>query len=564
MTRVNILLFGFGFCFLVIIARLFYWQIIMGEKLKAMAESQQAGLTKIEASRGKIYSADLFPLVSNEPSFLLFGFPRETSDAREISARLAPLTAQASGSDAAQLETEAEKLESRLSRADLFWVSLARNLSKEKKESIEKLDIDSIGFEQGERRAYPEASIAAQLLGFVGSDQNGNARGYFGLEGFYQRILAGREGEISFEKDARGRPILLGRKIEKKAVSGDDLVLYLERPIQFLVENKLKEGMQKYNASAGLAVIMDPESGGVLAMASFPSYDPKSFTNFSGHFFSNPVISETFEPGSIFKPLVMAAALEERAVSPDERCSRCDGPRQVGEYTIRTWNEKYHPDSTMAEIIQHSDNVGMAFVSEKLGTKKLVSYLKKFGIDKPTGIDLEGETVAPFREEKKWLPIDLATASFGQGVALTPIQMVRAIAAIANGGRLMEPHVVAKIQAGEKEIEIKPKVLGKVVSEATAKAVTEMMVNAAERGGTWKRPAGRIAGKTGTAQIPISGHYDDKKTIVSFVGFAPADNPRFVMLVSLREPTPSWGSMTVAPLWFEIAEGIFHYFGISP
>lgn len=221
----------------------------------------------------------------------------------------------------------------------------------------------------------------------------------------------------------------------------------------------------------------------------------------------------------------------------------------------------------MTEIIQYSDNVGMAYVAEKLGTEKMVSYLKKFGLGEETGVDLEEEGTPFLRKESDWAKIDLATAGFGQGVAITPIQMVTATAALANGGKLLEPQVAREIKSPEKEIEIKPKVKREVISEKTAKILTEMMINSVEKGeAKWAKPSGfRIAGKTGTAQIPIAGHYDKEKTIASFVGFAPADNPRFVMLVTLREPTSSpWGSETAAPLWFDIAKEIFVRWGILP
>jgi cell division protein FtsI/penicillin-binding protein 2 len=209
----------------------------------------------------------------------------------------------------------------------------------------------------------------------------------------------------------------------------------------------------------------------------------------------------------------------------------------------------------------------MVSVAERLGKEKLYEYLGRFGIGRPTGVDLEEESIAPLRPLNQWGQIDLATVSFGQGVAVTPMQMVVAVSAIANGGKVLEPHVVKKITASDREIEVKPKVIGRVLSETTTKIMTEIMVNAVEKGeAKWAKPKGyRIAGKTGTAQIPIAGHYDNEKTIASFVGFAPADQPRFVMLVTLQEPTSSpWGSETAAPLWFDIAKEIFKLWGISP
>ncbi|MFZ5366448.1 MAG: peptidoglycan D,D-transpeptidase FtsI family protein [Patescibacteria group bacterium] len=554
--RAKTLMLGFCFFGFLVAGRLFYWQILQGEKLSSLASSQYSQEEEIPARRGQILTSDGFPLVTNKQAYLVYALlPQLDRSPEEISTMLAKIL---------QSQTR-EEMEKKLKSKDLVWVSLARKVDREKKEEIQKLQIQGLGFEEEARRDYPEGSLAAQLVGFVGKDAAGKDKGYFGLEGFYDRELSGRPGILRQEKDASGRPILIGKRLKEEEIPGRDLELYLNREIQFMVERKLKKGLEKYGAKSGSVVIMDPKTGGILSMASFPSYEPANYAKTNDSLFPNPVISQTFEPGSIFKPLVMAAAINEGVVSPQDKCDRCSGPRQIGEYTIKTWDERYHPDSTMTEILEHSDNVGMVFVGEKLGTKNLVSYLKKFGIGEQTGIDLEGETVAVLRSENEWVPIDLATASFGQGVALTPIQMVRAIAAVANGGEMLEPHVVTKIKTQDKELEIKPKVRRRVISLATARVITEMMVNAVERGGKWERPKGfRIAGKTGTAQIPIAGHYDKEKTIVSFVGFAPADNPRFVMLVTMREPTLIWGSMTVAPLWFEIAKELFYYLGIPP
>jgi len=302
-------------------------------------------------------------------------------------------------------------------------------------------------------------------------------------------------------------------------------------------------------------------------MASLPNYDPAYYWKYDKSLFPNPVIASSYEPGSTFKVLVMAAAIDSGVVSPETRCDKCSGPRNISGYTIRTWNDKYFPNSTMTEIIQHSDNVGMVFVSEKLGKEKLLAYIKNFGFGKPTGIDLQEEVSPPLRPDSEWKPIDLATASFGQGIAVTPLQMVRAVGAIANKGKLVKPFVVKKIIGEDKEKEIPLPEGVQVIKASTAAIITEMMVNAVDNGeAKWAKPKGfRIAGKTGTAQIPVAGHYDEEKTIASFVGFAPADEPKFVMLVTLREPTSSpWGSETAAPLWFDIASELFTYFGILP
>jgi cell division protein FtsI/penicillin-binding protein 2 len=312
---------------------------------------------------------------------------------------------------------------------------------------------------------------------------------------------------------------------------------------------------------------MEPETGEVLGMAAVPSYDPADHVNFEKSLYVNPVVAAAFEPGSILKVLVMASAIDARGVEPETKCGRCGGPREIGGYKIETWNQKYYPESTMKEIIQHSDNVGMVFVAEELGRSKLVTYLKNFGLGEVTGIDLQDEASPRLRPENQWKSIDLATVSFGQGVAVTPIQMIQAVGAIANGGAMMKPFVVKEVREENVVSKVKPVMVRRVIKSETGKIITEMMVNAVDQGeAKWAKPKGyRIAGKTGTAQIAVAGRYDEEKTVASFVGFAPAEKPRFVMLVTLQEPVFSpWGAETAAPLWFEMAAELFTYYGISP
>ena len=361
---------------------------------------------------------------------------------------------------------------------------------------------------------------------------------------------------------------MLGASQESPAVGGVNLLTHIDKSIQIVTEKKLTEGIARYGAKSGLAAIMNPKTGGIVAMSSFPSYDPLKYWEFSEDFFRNPIISDSFEPGSIFKPLVMAAALDSGVVTPDARCDICAGPVKVDKYEIATWDKKYRADATMTDIIVHSDNVGMTFVAQKLGADRLYDYLEAYGLGKKTGIDLQGEVDSFLRKKATWNIVDLATAGFGQGIAVTPIQMLQGISVIANKGlKVGPPQVVDKIVKDGWEEDIKPEMGKRVISQKAANEMTEMMVKAVKNGeAKWTAAKGfKIAGKTGTAQIPVSGHYDENKTIASFIGFAPADDPKFVMLVSLTEPTSSpWGSETAAPLWFSIARDIFPYLGIQP
>src|SRR3990167_1481147 len=429
------------------------------------------------------------------------------------------------------------------------------------------MNLAGIGFEPEDLRSYPEASIAAQVLGFVGKDDEGLDKGYFGVEGYYDLELSGKEGFLQRESDARGIPILSGTSREISAVGGVDLLTHLDKTIQLIAEKKLTDGIEKYGAKSGWVVVMNPKTCAIVAMAAWPSYDPAEYWTFGNDYFKNPVISDSFDPGSIFKPLVMASALDAGAVEPDTKCDICGGPAKIDKYSIETWNKEYRPDSTMTDVIVHSDNVGMVFVGNRFGADRLYDYLSKFGIGQMTGIDLQGEANPGIREKGTWNIVDLATASFGQGIAVTPIQMIRAIGVIANDGVIMEPQVVDKIALDGWQSDIKPLAGERVISKKAADEITAMMVLAASEGeAKWTAIGGfGVAGKTGTAQIPVKGHYDEDKTIGSFVGFAPANDPKFVMLVSLTEPQSSpWASETAAPLWFSIANELFVYLGIQP
>lgn len=542
--------------FVLIVLRLFYWQVLAGESLRQDASNQYYLELTLPAARGEIRSGDGAPLAMNVQSYLVYAQPKQISEKGIFASKVGPV-----------LSIDQAKLLSDISTEGRMWVPLAKRVDIDTVDSLKKLSLEGIGFELTAKRFYPEASMAAQLLGFVGSDELGNDKGYFGLEGYYDRELRGKDGYLQIEKDVRGAPIPIGEVKRIEPQNGRDLTLWVDRTIQHIVENRLLAGIAKYGAKSGSVVVMDPNTGGILAMASYPSYDPLNYSIFDKSLYRNPLVADSYEPGSTFKSIVMAAALNEHEITPATTMDE-NGPVPIGPYWIRTWNNQYHGIQTMTEIIEHSSNVGMVFVGKKLGVNRMVKYLHAFGFGKPTGVDLQDETSPDMRQDKDWKEIDLATASFGQGIAVTPLQMVRAVGAIANDGWLMEPHMVKSITGDNgKVIEIQPKRISRIISKEASNAMTEIMINAVDNGeAKWAKPKGyRIAGKTGTAQIPVAGHYDDKKTIASFIGFAPADNPLFVMLVTIREPSSSqWGSETAAPLFFTIAQDIFMYKGIPP
>lgn len=554
--RVSLLKSFIFLLFFGVVLRLVYWQFVVTDSLKAKAESQRTSSTKTLGQRGNILFNDGSILVGSQFSYLLFAEKKQIDNAETLSKALAPTVGEEEASLSAKLNQ------------DLLWIPLVRQLPAQKKLELEKQNLKGIGFDRKETRFYPEASMAASLLGFVGKDTSGKDKGYFGLEGYYNLELQGKEGVLQQERDVSGRPILTAQSYETMPKRGHTLVLYLDRAIQYIAEQKLKEGVEKYQAASGDVVIMDPFTGGILGLAVYPAYNPVEYYKSPQENYKNPVVADSYEPGSTFKTVVMASAIDGGAVKPQTTCPVCGKPREVGGFTIRNWDNTYRADTTMNDVLKNSDNNGMMFVGDRLGKNKLLEYIEKFGIGKTTKIDLQDEESPQLREKNSWYEVDYATATFGQGIAVTPIQLVRAVAVLANGGKLIEPHMVKKIITPEKEVEIKPKVLNQVISEKAAKIITDMLVYTVDNGeaGRLFKPKGFVvAGKSGTAQVALSGKYAQGKTIASYIGYAPIDNPRFVMLVRLREPKAGiHGATTAAPIFYAIAKELFAYWGITP
>lgn len=599
--RVRLLFGGFAVFFVLVILRLFYWQIVKGAELSDEARDQYRVNRTTLAPRGSILAQDNTFLATGEESFIVYADlnlfdanPKDTSETlteiylrdekfevkedekpkedeeetKENNIKTEPVK-KLDSEELKKLayERQEDLILEQLLREDAVWVPLLPKISRNKKQEIEELDLRGLVFEPIETRHYPEGSSSAQLLGFVGKNDNGEDKGYFGLEGFYDLVLSGKPGFSSREENVKGDPNLLGVSKEISGLGGVDLVTHIDKRVQFLIEDKLERAIETYGAVSGSITVADPKTGAILGMASYPSYDPLKYSEFSDELFRNPVVSDSFEPGSIFKVLVMASALDAGVVEPDTKCDICSGPYKIDKYFIRTWNNEYNPNSTMTDVIVHSDNTGMVFAGNKLGVDKLHDYLSSFGLGEATGIDLQGEAVPAFRDKEDWSVVDLATISFGQGIAVTPIQMVRAVSAIANDGVIHTPKVVDRLIAQDWEEDVDIGVGKRVIDKKAAEEITAMMVSAAKDGeAKWTYTRGfKVAGKTGTAQIPIEGHYDDDKTIASYIGFAPADDPEFLMLVTLREPESSpWASETAAPLWYDIARELFVYYGIQP
>lgn len=555
--RIFLVFIFFLFIFTVLSVRFFYWQAIKANLLRDLYIKQSSESFFTNSRRGDILFSDNYPLATTMPFYLLYANPKLIPKdklydyAKKISDTL---------------DLKESSVSAKLGY-DLFWVKLAENINRQDKAKIENLNLSGLGFEETPSRFYPEASLAAHLVGFVGKDREGKDKGYFGLEGYYDDQLKGVPGRLFAIHDAFGNPILNDIREDKK-VDGRTLVLNIDRFVQFVAEQSLEKGVNDYGAQGGSVVIMEPQTGKIIAMASYPKFDPKNYYDFDPKSYSDQIIASLYEPGSTFKVLVMSAALDLGLVTPSTRCDICSGPISIYDAQVKTWNNKYYPNSTMTEVIQHSDNTGMVFVARKLGIDNLIKYLKLFGIGEKTKIDLEGEVSGNIKNKNFWYPIDLATASFGQGISVSPIQILSAVSAIANKGIEMKPYIVSKIiTSDKKEIEIKPEQKTRVISEIASRMMIDMMVSAVENGeAKWTKIKGyNIAGKTGTAQISIKGHYDPLQTVASFVGFFPAKDPKVAMLVVLDKPKTSiYGSETAAPVFFSIARQIINYYKIPP
>lgn len=549
--KTKLLFVGFLLIYALIIARLFYLQIFTPVSID---NGLYLKSRKINPERGKIYDTNMTPLVLNQNNYLLYLEPKKIENKEKLIESLSKT-----------LKIEEASMEARIDM-NKDWISITSRVSEEKKAEIESLKIEGVGFQPQMKRYYPEASLSAHLLGFVGKKADGDDLGYFGIEGFYNLDLTGLPGVLDSERDLFGRPIFVGVQNKVSAENGRDLVLTIDKTIQEISKKRISEGLERYRAKQGCIIVANPNTMAILSLVCLPDYDLDQYYSFTESFFKNPVVSEVYEPGSIFKPLIVGAAIQEKKIRPQDTYNE-EGQIKIGEYQIKTWDEKYEGEITMTRILEKSSNVGMVYIGEKLGRENIYRYMDKFGFGKITGIDLQGEISGYIKPKSDWYPIDYSTATFGQGIAVTPIQMIRAFASLINGGNLMKPYVVEKILSKKGEIKIQPKIERKIFSKTTSEVVKKMLVSTVENAEVkWDRPKDiKIGGKTGTAQVAIQGHYDPSKTNASFIGFLPADKPEFIVLVMFKEPkTSQWGSETAAPVFFEVAKDLIVYYGITP
>jgi cell division protein FtsI/penicillin-binding protein 2 len=562
--------------FLLVIGRLFYWQVIKGDSLAAVASDQYQKTLSVKGSRGQIYTADNKLLVGNEQVYRVFAEPKlVTISSEELAQTLVPTIGEdlfeiTNASSDAELDDiideEKVRISSRLEeKKESSWVGLYGKISQNTKEKIETLDIQGLGFEPYEVRMYPEASMAAHVTGFVGKSEDGHDLGYFGIEGALDKELQPRSEVERWERGLLGFTQKSSDAVE--SLDGRDVYLTIRRDLQTITEQHLEDAIKQYGAKAGEVIIMEPQTGFVLASASFPRYDQKKFFVYEQELYKNPIISLLYEPGSTFKPITVAAGIEAKSITPNTKCTRCDEAVKIDKYTIKTWNNQYNPDISITDGLAKSDNTAMVFIQQETDDDDFAQTIQDFGFGSQTTPDLQEDIITPFPQ--KLGPVELATISFGQGISTNSLQLVRAIGAIANGGSLMQPQFVARVEdhTTQEEIVAEPKKIRQAISRETAEKVTKMMVNAAEHGeAQWTASQTyTVAGKTGTAQIAVNGRYDPEKTIASFIGFTPANNPKYIMLVKLVEPQSSpWAAETAAPLWYDIAQEVNWLLGVTP
>lgn len=558
-TRIGIFFVLTFICFAVIIFRLFELQVLRNSYYLALAENQHWMTREIPAKRGQIYAKDLktgekYVLATNKNLNMVYIVPRQIKDKKNTAQKLSSI-----------LNMKEEEIFNLINN-DKVYVPIKHKLTDEEVSKIEKIGETGIMLKVEEWRDYPEGELAGQILGFVNNDGSGQ----YGIEGYLDDKLKGKSGDISVERDTEGRPITVGEKKENPATDGQDIVLTIDRVVQDIAEQELKGAVEKFKATGGNAIVMNPENGDIWAMANYPSYDPNKFGEVKNlETFKNTSISHVYEPGSIFKIITMACGIDTGKVTPNTTYTD-SGSVSIGSYTIKNSDGKAHGVRTMTQVLEESLNTGSFFVKEQVGNETFYNYVKKFGFGQKTGIDLNGEAESPLRDFKAWRDINFATASFGQGIAVTPLQFITAAGAIANGGLLVKPNIISEyIMPDGSRIKTQKEVKGTVIKKESASTVGAMMVSVVEKGHgkAAKIPGFRVAGKTGTAEIPSKDGkgYESGKNIGSFVLFVPAEKAKFIILVKIDEPKGvQWAESTAAPTAGNIAKKILNYLEVPP
>lgn len=548
---------------LLIVGRLFILQILQRDYYALFALNSHEIYKQIHPERGEIFfwdkrSGDEYPAAINKEFFLIFAVPKEISGADIVSTtnKLAEILA----FDNEQKTTLLEKL----SNSTSSYKTIAKKVPESTMKLIQETKIKGIYGSPEEYRFYPEENLAGPILGFTSLDSNGRLEGKYGLEGFNEKKLSGRPGFVMGEKGALGSWIALADRTNIKAENGPDLLLTIDRALESEACERLKKGLEEYKAKSATLVMMEPASGAILAMCSLPDFDPNNFSKVEDMAaFNNTAIFTPYEPGSVFKPITMAAGLDLGLVNPNTTfVDPCE--LTINGHKVRNAQQKCYGEQTMTQVLENSINTGVVWVFNKVGKERFEKYVKKFGFGEKTGIPLNVEMAGDISSLSRKGEIFGANGSFGQGLTATPLQIATAYTAIANGGKLMKPYIVEEIrfEDGRKE-KAEPQLIEQIISTRAAKLLSGMLVSVVENHYKAARiPNYFVGGKTGTAQIPVKGGYSPDRTNHTFAGFAPADDPKFVLVVKYEEPDEKWAEQTALPVFKDIMKFALDYYAV--
>ena len=543
------------------ISRLFCLQVLHADLYKALAKGQQEIVQKIRGQRGDIFIKDkssLVILATSKDSYSCFVNPRKIKDKKKASEKLGEI-----------LNISPETIFQEINN-DKQFIVLKRRLSADESKAIKGLQIDGIFIKEKPIRYYPHHYLASHLLGFVNQDEKGE----YGIEGYWNKTLKGENNFVKKEKGPLGYFFPLPNK-KPLSYKGSDLVLTIDFNIQSKAEELLKEAYKNLDIRGGEIIVANPNTGEIIASAEYPNFDPNDYQKYArGNLaiFQNGAIQQLYEPGSVFKAITMASAINEGKVTP-QTTYEDKGYVKVGGWIIRNYNNKVWGKETMTQVLEKSINTGAIFAGSQMSHRTFLSYLKKFGILNKTDIDLDGESYSENEDLEKNSDVNFDTAYFGQGIEVTPIQLISAYCALANGGKLVQPHVVSAIINPAGNItKIKPKIISQnVINQNTSSQITEMLIEVTEKGYSRiaRIPGYYIASKTGTANIPYSSLKIAKKgystqTWQTFIGYFPALDPQFLILVKLDNPKAKTASVSAAPIFKELAQYIINYEQIPP
>lgn len=551
--RINLIILLFLLVGAAIIGKLFFLQIVNYDFYSALAKGQHSFFDNIIGERGEIFSQDksgqVRPLAVNVSSLVCFASIGEVEDSEETASKLSGI-----------LGIEKDVLLKKMEESFSNFLILKEDLSEEESFLVKEASLTGIySIEQGKRN-YPYEDFAAHLVGFVNKDKEGQ----YGVEQHYDELLSPESLFVEGEKGPAGYFV----SEEESMLKGADVYLTIDYNIQFQAEKLLDFAQESLDIEGGQIIVADPYTGKILALASLPKFDPNSYGSFEMEYFINGATQKLYEPGSVLKAVTVASAMNEGAVTPNTTYTD-EGFVNIGGYKIENYDQRvYGQGVTMTEVLEKSINTGAVFAESRLGHQKFLEYLEDFKLFEPTGIDLPGESFSRNEELKKGYEIGFATASFGQGIALTPMQLLRAFCALANGGNMVTPFVVEKTVKGDKITVTEPEIQKeKVISGETSSKITAMLVSVVENAFSRRAqiPGYYVAGKTGTAQIPLldaKGYSDD--TWQTFIGYAPAFDPRFIILVKLDNPEAKTAEYSAIPVFHDLAKYIIDYYQISP